>query len=101
MSRYRNVETGQTYMTKQNAIRHYLSKARKAKKRNNFDEMWKIYCDFSKLYDTDFCYKCEMDDTGYCYFRGKNAISQEERFKKYCFDGFIRSLERQMIDLQA
>ena len=39
MSRQRNIVTGETYMTEKNALRHYLSKAYKAKKRQNYDEM--------------------------------------------------------------
>ncbi len=95
MSRQRNIVTGETYMTEKNALRHYLSKAYKAKKRQNYDEMWNLYCEATRILDIDVCYKCSQDDLGYCGLRRSN-ISDEEKFVKYCFDGFIRDMENML-----
>ena len=99
MSRYLNLFTSERYMTEQNALRHYLSKAKKARKRNNHSEMWKIYSDATMIIDVDYCYKCSQDDFGYCGLR-REKISNEERFMKYCFDGFIRDMEYMLNELQ-
>ena len=92
MSRYTNLITGEKYMTEQNALRHYISKAKKAKQRNNFKEMWKLYSQATKIIDVDYCYKCPYEDFGYCRLR-KSHISEEEKFIKHCFDGFIKEME--------
>ena len=99
MSRYVNLVTSERYMTEQNALRHYLSKAKKARKRNNYSEMWKIYSDATRIIDVDYCYKCSQDDFGYCGLR-REKISNEEQFMKYCFDGFIRDMEYMLNELQ-
>ena len=49
-------------MAEQNALRHYISKAVKAKKRVNFEEMHKIYNDANKELNINLCRKCIMDD---------------------------------------
>lgn len=99
MSRYVNLVTSERYMTEQNALRHYMSKAKKARKRNNYSEMWKIYSDATRIIDVDYCYKCSQDDFGYCGLR-REKISNEEIFMKYCFDGFIRDMEYMLNELQ-
>ena len=99
MSRYLNLVTSERCMTEQNALRHYLSKAKKARKRNNYTEMWKIYSDATRIIDVDYCYKCSQDDFGYCGLR-RDKISNEERFMKYCFDGFVRDMEYMLCELQ-
>lgn len=40
LSRYTNIISGEKYMTEQNALRHYISKAHKVQKRQNFEEMY-------------------------------------------------------------
>lgn len=95
MSRYKDLVTGKSYMTEKNALRHYLSKAIKEKKRNNYEEMWKLYCEATRILEIDYCYKCSMDDFGYCGLR-RMKITDEERFCKYCFDGFIRDMKNQL-----
>lgn len=95
MSRVANIYTGEKLMTEKNALRHYLSKAKKAKKRNNLDEMKKIYSDATKILTIDFCYKCQNDDIGYCGLRHSN-LSWDEIFQKFCFDGFIRDMEQML-----
>ena len=87
-------------MTEQNALRHYISKAKKARKRNDYSEMWKIYSEATKITYVDYCYKCPHDDFGYCGLR-KDKILNEERFMKYCFDGFIRDMEYMLNDLRG
>ena len=87
-------------MTEQNALRHYISKAKKARKRNDYSEMWKIYSEATEIIDVDYCYKCSQDDFGYCGLR-KDRISNEERFTKYCFDGFIRDMEYMLNNLRG
>lgn len=87
-------------MTEQNALRHYISKAKKARKRNNYSEMWKIYSEATGIIDVDCCYKCIQDDFGYCGLR-RSHISNEERFMKYCFDGFIRDMEYMLNNLRG
>lgn len=82
-------------MTEKNALRHYLSKAYKAKKRQDYDEMWKLYCKATRILDIDYCYKCIQDDFGQCGLRRSN-ISENEKFVKYCFDGFIRDMENML-----
>lgn len=87
-------------MTEQNALRHYISKSKKARKRNNYLEMWKIYLEATEIIDVDYCCKCSQDDFGYCGLR-KDKISNEERFMKYCFDGFIRDMEYMLNNLRG
>ena len=87
-------------MTEQNALRHYISKAKKVRKRNDYSEMCKIYSEASEIIDVDYCYKCSQDDFGYCGLR-KDKISNEERFMKYCFDGFIRDMEYMLNNLRG
>lgn len=95
MSRYTNLLTGKKIMTEQNALRHYISKAKKARKRNDYSEMWKIYSEATEIIDINYCHKCLYDDFGYCGLRN-NKISNKEIFIKYCFDGFIRNMEEKL-----
>lgn len=99
MGRYTNLVTGKKFMTEQNALRHYISKAKKARKGNDYSEMWKIYSEATEIIDVDYCYKCSQDDFGYCGLR-KDKISNEERFMNYCFDGFIRDMEFMLNNLR-
>ena len=85
-------------MTKQNSLRHYLSKAKKANKRQDYNEMWKLYAKAVSTLDICYCFKCPQDDFGYCRLR-RSCITDEERFVKYCFNGFIRDMEEQLKDL--
>ena len=97
MSRITNIYTGERIMTEKNALRHYLAKAKKAKKRNNYEEMRNIYEDATNILDVDICYKCPQDDLGYCGLRGnRSSLTWEEIFQKYCFDGFIRDMEHML-----
>ena len=100
MSRYTNLITGEKYMTEQNALRHYISMAYKARKRQNYDEMHKLFSEATGIIDVDYCFKCSQDDFGYCGLR-REKISHEEMFMKYCFDGFIRDMEHSLKDIQV
>ena len=100
MSRYTNIATGEKYMTEQNALRHYISKAKKAKNRQNYEEMHKLYSEATGILDIDYCFQCSQDDFGYCGLR-REKISQEDMFMKYCFDGFIRDMEYSLKDIQG
>lgn len=99
LSRYTNIISGEKYMTEQNALRHYISKAHKVQKRQNFEEMYSLYSEATKYINVDFCYKCVNDDFGYCGLRRKKT-TWVERFTKYCFDGFIRDMEHELKCLQ-
>lgn len=95
MSRVRNLVTGEKMMTEQNALRYYLSRAKKAKIRKDYNEMWNLYSEATRVLNIDYCFKCSQDDFGYCGLRGSNIL-QEEIFVKYCFDGFIRDMENSL-----
>ena len=99
LSRYTNIITGEKVMTEQNALRHYISKAHKTRKRQNYEEMHRLYSEVTGIIDVDYCYKCIQDDFGYCGLR-RSHISHEERFMKYCFDVFIRDMEHQLEKLR-
>lgn len=100
MSRFTNLITDKKYMTYQNALRHYISKAYKARKRQNYDEMRTLFSEAIGIIDVDYCFKCSQDDFGYCGLR-REKISHEEMFMKYCFDGFIRDMEYSLKDIQG
>lgn len=99
LSTYKDLITGKKCMTEQNALRHYISKAHKVRKRQNFEEMYALYSEATKYINIDFCFKCMHDDLGYCGLRHKE-ITDAERFIKYCFDGFIRDMEHELKRLQ-
>lgn len=100
MSRYKNIITGERYMTEQNALRYYISKAYKVKKRQNYEEMRKLWTDSTKVIDVDWCFRCIQDDFGYCGLR-RGKMSEKERFMKYCFEGWIRNMEQDLAELQG
>lgn len=100
LSRRTNLITGEKYMTEQNALRHYISKAKKSKCRNNFEEMWELYSQATKILHVDYCYKCHYEDFGYCGLR-KSYTSEEEKFIKHCFDGFIKEMEDMLNEMQS
>lgn len=87
-------------MTEQNALRHFISKAYKVKKRQDYEEMRKLWINSTKVIDVDYCYKCSQDDFGYCGLRG-GKMSEKEQFMKYCFDGWIKNMERDLAELQG
>lgn len=97
MSKRINIRTGERMMTEKNALRHYLSRARKVRERNDYDEMRRLYNEALDVIDVDICYKCSEDDFGYCGLRGnRSTLSEEEKFKTYCFNGFIRDMEHML-----
>ena len=79
-------------MTEQNALRHYISKAKKAQKKQNLQEMKMLIEEATKILTIGFCYKCNYDDFGYCALRNSD-IQEEEKFKKYCFLAVIKEME--------
>lgn len=87
-------------MTEQNALRHFISKAYKVKERQNYEEMQKLWSDSTKAIDMDYCYKCSQDDFGYCGLRG-GKMSNEEMFMTYCFNGWIKNMERDLAELEG
>lgn len=95
MSKVIDLMTGERKMTKQNAIRHYLSKGKKALKSNNYLLMKKIWEDASDVLDVELCDFCIQDDFGYCGLR-KTNISDEEKFVKYCFPALILRWESEV-----
>ena len=97
--RYTNLYTGEKIMTEQNALRHYISKAVKAKKRGNFEEMYKIYNDAHKELNINLCRKCVMDDIGYCGLR-RSHISFQDKFIRYCFQSFIDGMIAELNERQ-
>ena len=99
LSRYTNLNTGEKYMTEQNALRHYISKAYKVRKRQKFEEMYSLWHEAAGCMEIYYCYKCEHDDFGYCGLRHTN-ISEEDKFKKYCFNGFVKYMENELKFLQ-
>ncbi len=99
LSRYTNIITGEKYMTEQNALRHYISKAYKSQKRQEFEEMQLLWREAAGCIDIYCCDKCQYDDFGYCGLRHTD-ISEEEKFKKYCFNGFVRYMEDELKHLK-
>lgn len=101
MSRYKNLFTGNTIMTEQNALRHYIKKLEKAVKNNlEYNTVYKIYNETFDHIQTDLCHKCPYYDIGYCYFRYENNLAHEEKFMKYCLPNFIKSMKWQLKDMQ-
>ena len=100
MSRYLNLISGERIMTEQNALRHYISKAKKLRKNHNYETMQKLYSEATEIINIDCCHKCSQDDFGYCNLRNSD-ISNEDKFIKYCFDGFIRNMENELHRLMS
>lgn len=98
ISRITNIYTGKKYMTEVNALRHYISKGEKALKTKNYENMKKIWNNAADILDTQLCYKCSMDDFGYCGFRRDNTISEKDMFMEYCFPSLIKLWKKQLKD---
>lgn len=118
MSHYKHLFTGAYVMTEKNALRHYISKARKLQKKydkisvaieagyddiKNSQELRNIEKGMKALYkestthiNVPICYRCPKDDIGYCYFRGPRAIDENIRFSRYCFKSWIAGMEREL-----
>lgn len=95
MSHYKNLFTGEYVMTEANALRHYIKLAKKALKAYNIVAMKQIYKESTYHIDIDKCFRCKNDDFGYCYFRGKNSIPEEQHFV-ICFTNWIKSMEYEL-----
>jgi hypothetical protein len=87
-------------MTEQNALRHYISKAHKVKKRKNYEEMCKLYNEAGRIIDVPLCENCPCEDFGMCGLRFKK-IPAEELVINYCFDSFIVGMEKMLKWLQS
>ena len=96
MSRVENLVTGERIMTEGNALRHYLSKGKKALKSNDYERMKKIWNDASSIIDTGLCFRCIHDDIGYCGLRRNSDITEEEKFVKFCFPSVLEWWKNQL-----
>lgn len=93
MSKYINHLTGKSYMTEVNAMRHFLSKGKKALKRGNYEEMKEIHCKAVEILDCErACDICSHDDFGYCGLRSA-SITHEEMFTTICFPSLLKAWE--------
>ena len=81
-------------MNKQNAIRHYLSKAKKAIKKQ--DGSGDLINDVQSIIDDFYCKYCNQEDFGYCGLRNSD-IKDEDRYVKYCLPCIIKYLENDAI----
>lgn len=95
MSRIKNICTGETYMTDGNALRHYVVKARKALKSEDYNMMKQVWKNACETLNPDLCACCCEDDIGYCGLR-KSNISEEEKFVNYCFPSFLKAMEKEV-----
>lgn len=95
MSHYTNLSTGRYVMTEANALRHFIKLAKRALESNNIEQMHLVYNEATYHINIDQCYKCKYDDLGYCYFRGKNSIPEDEHFV-ICFTNWIKSMENEL-----
>lgn len=95
MSKYKDIYTDERYMTKQNALRHYLRQALKATKKNDYVEMYRIYniTASEPSLDIDPCAYCEVDTFGRCAF---DRMVVEDKFVKCCFYAFISCMKNQL-----
>ena len=83
-------------MTETNAIRHALSKGKKAK---TYEQKKKIWAEFCNYYYSDMCDCCTEDDFGYCGLR-KEKIPDQCKFVQYCFPSFLKYLESEIEGLK-
>lgn len=95
MSKVKNIFTGERYMTEQNALRHYVVKGRKALKSGNYDKMHKVWKDSLCELNIELCRWCIYDDFDYCGLR-REPIDEKEKFVKYCFPSYLKSMEEQV-----
>lgn len=95
MSKYKDIYTDEGYMTKQNALRYYLTLARKAQTRNDYIEMYRIYnmAENEPSLNVDPCVYCELDTFGRCAF---DRMVVEDKFVKCCFDALIFCMKNQL-----
>lgn len=99
MSRCVDYTTGKTYMTEINAMRHYLSKGKKALKRGNYEEMKELHCKAVEILDCErACDVCGYDDFGYCGLRSA-SIPYEEIFSTICFPSLLKAWEMDLSKL--
>lgn len=98
MSRRKNIITGETYMTEQNALRYYIVRADRLLlfDSNNYTRAFELYNKSKDCLDIVGCNSCDFDDIGYCYFRGKNSIDEVEQFMKHCFPCWIKSMKEEL-----
>jgi hypothetical protein len=82
-------------MNKQNAIRHYLSKAKKALKKQ--DGNWQLISNVQGIVDDHYCKYCHQEDFGYCGLRNSD-ITDEDRHVKYCLHCIIKYLENDAVN---
>ena len=95
MGHYTNLSTGRYIMTEVNALRHFIKLAKKALNTNSIANMRLVYNEATYHINVDKCFKCPHDDFGYCYFRGKNSISEYEHYR-ICFTNWIKSMEHEL-----
>ena len=96
MGRYTNHLTGKTYMTEVNAMRHFLSKGKKALKRGSYEEMKEIHYKAVEILDCErACDVCNYDDFGYCGLRSA-SITDEEKFITICFPSLLKAWEEDL-----
>ena len=115
MSRIKSVWTSDTYMTKGNALRHYISKGKKYLKLiehadqkmqvspSNLDDV-KLLSHLIKdmlkeaadVLDCVGCEQCQHDDFGYCIFRGSNSMDDDKRTVFYCFPAIMKAWEKSL-----
>lgn len=98
MSRVKNIITGKTYMTEQNALRYYIVRARRLLQydKSNYQRAINLYNESKDCLDIVGCNSCDFDDIGYSYFRGINSIDEKERFINHCFKCWIKSMEKEL-----
>lgn len=99
MSRVENIETGERMMTEGNALRHYISKGKKALSSGEYKRMHDIWNESSRILNSCPCYKCVHDDFGYCELRYDRTVTTEEMFVKYCFPSVIKWWEAQLKEI--
>lgn len=90
---------GNSHMTHQNAVRHYLSKARKIEKSGTYEEKQelinKIYGEYSL--DIAVCDDCCCEDFGVCALRHEKNLSKQDKMDRFCFKALIKQLEKMEI----
>lgn len=77
-------------MNKMNALRHYLSKAKKALKAKRYDT--DLVSNIESELDDAFCNDCIHEDFGYCALRNSN-MTDEEAFMNFCLPNMIKAIQ--------
>lgn len=98
MGRLVDLRTGERYMTEVNGMRHYLSLGKKALKEGNWEKMYRIWQEASRVTDTSTCYKCMHDDIGYCGLRRSN-MTEREMFVRFCFPSVLKRWEEELKEI--